>query len=85
MKERRFNGRNILAVRLVERLEFEIPGGDGRGGDQGEEFNFAVTAVAVKEERSKFLIPRSEWMIATALFSVDKLGTCFSCCSAVPF
>jgi hypothetical protein len=30
VKEGRFKGRNILAVRLVERLRFEVPGGDGR-------------------------------------------------------
>jgi hypothetical protein len=82
--ERKFNGRNILAVHLVEGLEFEVPGGDGRGGDQGGEFDFAVAAIAV-EERSKSSIPRSECGVATPLFSVDRLETCSSCCSAVPF
>jgi hypothetical protein len=85
VKERRFNGKNILPVRLVEGLEFEVPGGDGRGGDRGEEFDFAIATIAVKEERSKFSIPRSVYMVATPLFSVNRLGTYSSCCSAVLF
>jgi hypothetical protein len=55
------------------------------GGDQGEEFDFAVAAIAVKEERSNASIPRSECMVATPLFFVDRLETCSSCCSAVPY